>query len=140
MKISKFILIISLLIVVLASIGFFAFSNLWDVRTRGFICLAVFLSGFATAISYVITFSGLEKSIRMFSTFVIGGMVFKMFFAMISLTIIALTVKDLAMTFVLAYFFSYLVFISFEVFALMTKLRPFSKKFEQQSDENQEKP
>lgn len=136
MKISRFIQYLILITAVLAAIAFFATMGAWDAKVRGFLALAVCLASFATAISYIITYNGMEKNIRMFSTFLIGGMVFKMFFAMICLTIISLTMREIAVRFVLTYFFSYIIFISFEVFALMTKLRPFSKESEQHSNEN----
>lgn len=137
MKIPKFILIQSLVTVALFIAGYLSLSQSFDPNSRLWICLAIWLSSVAGAVSYVITYAGMEKSIRAFSTYLIGGMVFKMFFAIISLSVFSITMNPLAIPFVLAYFFSYIIFISFEIYALLRKLRPDLKKTSTEVHENQ---
>jgi hypothetical protein len=92
-----------------------------------FIYIAVGLSALSGILAYAIVYNGLQKSIRMFTSYIIGSMLAKMMIGLASITLIALKFKGFATVYVLTYFFCYFIFTSFEVYTLMRNLRPISK-------------
>jgi heme A synthase len=88
---------------------------------------AMSLSAVSAIAAYAIVFNGIEKQIRLFTTYVTGSMLLKMMVGMMAVTLVALKFKEFATPFVLSYFLCYFIFTSLEVFWLMRKLRPISK-------------
>lgn len=73
--------------------------------------------------SYVIVVNGIKNRINLFTSYVMGGMLIRMFVGLISMTIVALKFKPFASPYVLTYFFLYFIFTAFEVVSLMRTLR-----------------
>lgn len=132
---TRFLLFQVALAVVLA-IGSWLLIDGWlPAPALTFVFVALGISAAASIAAFVITYNGIEKAIRSFSTYLIGGMVAKLLIGIFSISIVALRFRDFAEVFVLSYFFFYLVFTSFEVFALMRNLRPNLKKAKRDLDE-----
>ncbi|MFN8398069.1 MAG: hypothetical protein U0176_25860 [Bacteroidia bacterium] len=89
---------------------------------------AIALSSISGIVAYAIVYSGIEKRITLFTAYVSGSMLIKMVIGMLGVFLVALKYKPYAAPFVLSYFFCYFVFTSLEVYWLMRKLRPISKK------------
>lgn len=89
---------------------------------------AIALSSISGIVAYAIVYSGIEKRITLFTAYVSGSMLIKMVIGMLGVFLVALKYKQYAAPFVLSYFFCYFVFTSLEVYWLMRKLRPISKK------------
>ena len=99
------------------------------------VSVGIGLSGLSGIIAFLITFSGIQKRIRSFMNYVMGGMLAKLFIGIITVSIVAIKAGDYAMLFVLSYFFAYILFTSFEVFALMRNLRPILEERENNANE-----
>lgn len=105
-------------------------------NSAGILCLvAVGITAIAGIIAYAITRGGVRKRIAAFTQYLMGGMLAKLFIGIITVSIVAIKIRDLALPFVLTYFLSYILFTSFEVYALMRNLRPILKERERDSDE-----
>lgn len=100
-----------------------------------FVYVAIGLSAVSGMISYAIVSGGLDKHIRLFTTYILGSMLAKLMLGLMSITIIALQFKPYSSVYVLTYFFCYFIFTGFEVVALMRKLRPFSEKGQRSTHE-----
>ncbi|MEM0996977.1 MAG: hypothetical protein AAGN35_07855 [Bacteroidota bacterium] len=92
-----------------------------------FIYIAISVAALSGIIAYIIVNNGLKRSIRMFTSYIIGSMLAKMMIGIAIVLLIALKFKGFATVYVLSYFFCYFIFTSFEVYALMRNLRPISK-------------
>jgi len=132
---NRFILFQLGLTLVLAVASWLLIDGWLPAPSLTFVFVALGISGAASIAAFIITFNGLQKAIRSFSTYLIGGMVAKLLIGIFSISIVALRFRDFAEVFVLSYFFFYLVFTSFEVFALMRNLRPNLKKAKRDSNE-----
>lgn len=73
--------------------------------------------------SWLFVVNGIKNRINLFTTYVMGGMLIRMFVGLAAMTLVALKFKTYATTFVLSYFFFYFIFTAFEVVALMRNLR-----------------
>ena len=128
MKIPKFLLIQFLILAVILGGEYFPIRANFSEKQHFFIALASIICAVVGALAYVISYQGLEKPAGAFMRFIMAGMVLRLFLSIIFLTLIAVTIKEVAFHFVLAYFLSFLIFTPFEVFGLMSKLRPHLKK------------
>lgn len=107
----------------LVGIGYLVWSSSSLEMNFSAIFLAIFLSFLAAVIAYALTYLGLEKGTGQFATLLILGMFAKMMVGIAATLVVALAFKPLIREFVFAYFISYFVFTSFEVYGLMRKLR-----------------
>ncbi|MEZ4825987.1 MAG: hypothetical protein R3C61_06795 [Bacteroidia bacterium] len=82
--------------------------------------LVSFLTGIA---AYTLTYNGLQKSTRKFVTFLIMGMLAKMFTGIIIVIVMAVAFRPMIIEYVTSYFLSYFILTAFEVYGLMRKLR-----------------
>jgi hypothetical protein len=92
-----------------------------------FICIAILISALSGIVAYAIVKNGIERSIRLFTSYIIGSMLAKFMIGLSSIMVIALKFKGYVTVYVLSYFFCYFIFTSFEVYTLMRNLRPISK-------------
>ena len=123
MSISRFVLICIASAGLLSLIAFLIGDSLFPEGALPFIVGGIALAALTTAASYAIVFRGLQRRIQQFTAYVMGGMMIKMFLGIISISIIALKVKDITTHYVLTYFLCYFIFTGFEVVTLMTNLR-----------------
>lgn len=93
----------------------------------GFVLGAIGLSAVSGIVAYWIVYTGIEKRITLFTTYVSGSMLIKMAIGIAAVFLVSLKFKEYAAPFVLSYFFCYFIFTSLEVYWLMRKLRPISK-------------
>ena len=136
MSILKFTLIDVALMALLILAGFLLKDVVVPPGSLGFVIGAILLSGCSGLLAYIITFSGLEKKVTMFMTYVMGGMLAKMFIGLMTIMIIAMQFEEFVKPFVLTYFFCYFIFTSFEVYSLMRKLRAVSNKEKRNTHED----
>lgn len=127
MAIRKFILIQLAITAFLLAATWYPATEFLPPGSLTFIFIAILLSAVSGILAFVIVYNGLQKSIRMFTTYIMGSMLAKMMIGLASITLIALKFKGFATAYVLTYFFCYFIFTSFEVYALMRNLRPISK-------------
>jgi hypothetical protein len=125
--IRKFILIQSAITAILLAATWYPATELLPPGSLTYVYIAILLSSVSGIVAYLIVYNGLQKSIRMFTSYIMGSMMAKMMIGLMSITLIALKFKGFATTYVLSYFFCYFIFTSFEVYALMRNLRPISK-------------
>ncbi|HHG83915.1 MAG TPA: hypothetical protein ENJ82_04135 [Bacteroidetes bacterium] len=127
MPIRKYVLFQLGVVALLLGLAYWPVTTWLEEGALTFSYIAIIISGLSGIVSYIIVYRGIETSIRMFTTYIIGSMLAKMMIGLASITIIALKFKDFATVYVLIYFFCYFIFTFFEVSALMRKLRPISK-------------
>lgn len=82
--------------------------------------LVSFITG---AAAYVLSYTGIDKATGQFVTFLMMGMITKMFVGIILVVVMVIQFKPLIKEYVTAYFISYFIFTAFEVYGLMRKLR-----------------
>lgn len=129
MSLKRYLLFQFLITVVLAGGAYFPLkSGFGDSGKLPFVYIALGLSSLASVLSFVITYNGLSRSVRMFTSYIMGAMMGKLFFGLISITVVAIQFPDFSAVYVVSYFAAYIIFTSFEVYALMRKLRPDLKK------------
>ena len=128
MSILKYTIVSILIMGVIMAVAWFAQDALLPPGSIGFVLGAIALSSISGIVAYAIVYSGIERRISLFTAYVGGSMLLKMMIGVMAVFLIALKFKDFATPFVLAYFFCYFVFTSLEVYWLMRKLRPISKK------------
>lgn len=124
----KFVLIQATMMVILCAGAWYPVTNYMPPGTLTFVLVAICLSAVSGMVAFAIVSSGLESSIRFFTTYIIGSMLAKMMIGLSSIFLVALKFKPFSTVYVLTFFFCYFVFTSFEVYALMRKLRPISTK------------
>jgi hypothetical protein len=127
MTISKYTLITLLILVLLVGAAWLLRDALLPPNSLPWVIGAMSLAAVSAIAAYAIVFTGIEKQIRLFTSYVTGSMLLKMMVGIMAVTLIALKFKEFATPFVLSYFFCYFIFTSLEVFWLMRKLRPISK-------------
>ncbi|MFN0204318.1 MAG: hypothetical protein ACKVTZ_22560 [Bacteroidia bacterium] len=123
LKTNTFLLILTGIAVVVGAIcyPFILAENLFTLLA------AVGLAYLSTIIAFIAANMGIENPKMFWTTLMISLMV-KMFVGLISCTIMVFVYKPLALTYICCYFFGYFVFTAFEVYVLMSNLRPISKK------------
>ena len=105
-------------------------------RAYGIAAIAIALSAFSGIMAYAIVSNGIDKAVRFFTSYLIGSMLAKMMLGIASIFLVALKFKPFSSAYVLTYFLCYFIFTSFEVYALMRKLRPISTKGQRDSHDN----
>ena len=76
----------------------------------------------SSLLAFIIAFRGIERDVRKFMNYVVGGMLMKMMFGIGTIFIVALSFeKPIIRAYVISFFLSYLIFTSIEVWALMRK-------------------
>jgi len=86
----------------------------------------VAFSGLLTAAAYLMARMGLDKPGAQFLNVLMGAMMLKLLANIAIILVIVLVVKTDLLGLVLTYFFAYFLFTGFEVFALLSNLRPNS--------------
>lgn len=135
MSIRNFIFSLVGIAALLVGASYFLVREWLDPGALPFIWGAIGLSAVSGCISYVIVYGGLDKRIPLFTTYILGSMLAKLMLGLATITIVALRFKPYSTAFVLTYFFCYFIFTGFEVVALMRNLRPFSKKGQRSTHE-----
>lgn len=138
MRIPKFIFFQTLILCFLIGVTWIPLKNRFEPYLHGVIILACTIASFISLVAYWIAWSGLSKSPRKFISYVSGVMVFRMFVTIILLSIIFLNWPGIAREFALSYIFSYFIYTAFEVYVLMSNLRPNLKKEDENSGEKKE--
>lgn len=133
MPIARFVQIQLGILAALLAIAWFPATNYLPPDSYTFVAVAMVLSALSGLVAYIIVSNGLDKTIGYFTSYIIGSMLAKLVIGLASVTIVALKFKPFAMVYVLTYFLCYFVFTSFEVYALMRKLRPHSKQGKRKS-------
>lgn len=123
MPIKKFLLFQTLIVVLIGGGLFYPLYQGLGPEPTMFIYIAMGLSFLAGTLAYIITYNGIQKNVRFFTTYLIGGMLIKLFAGIISITLVGLTARPFAVPFALAYFISYLIFTSWEVYAILPAAR-----------------
>lgn len=135
MSIRNFIFSLIGIAALLVGASYFLVREWLDPGALPFVWGAIGLSAVSGCISYVIVYGGLDKRIPLFTTYILGSMLAKLMLGLATITIVALRFKPYSTAFVLTYFFCYFIFTGFEVVALMRNLRPFSKKGQRSTHE-----
>lgn len=135
MSIRNFIFSLIGIAALLVGASYFLVREWLDPGALPFIWGAIGLSAVSGCISYVIVYGGLDKRIPLFTTYILGSMLAKLMLGLATITLVALRFKPYSTAFVLTYFFCYFIFTGFEVVALMRNLRPFSKKGQRSTHE-----
>jgi hypothetical protein len=93
-----------------------------------FFGIAIILSAVSSMVSYAIVAAGIKIRVQRFMSYIMGGMMMKLFVGIASITVVAWKYKENASIYVLTYFVSYIIFTAFEVYTLMRNLRPQNQK------------
>lgn len=131
----QFIPLQILLMAVAVGAAWFPIQSSYGQTGAILVSVAIGLSGISGIIAFLITYSGIKTKIRSFMNYLMGGMLAKLFIGIITVSVVAIKAGPFSMLFVLAYFFAYILFTSFEVFALMRNLRPILKEREHNANE-----
>lgn len=109
--------------------------SLYPPESLGLMLFGVALAAVAGFVAYSITYSGIRRSVKLFVSYLIGGMLVKLMIGIFSVTIVALRFKERAMEYVLTYFGAYFLLLGLEVFALMraTRLQEAKEKAEKEA-------
>lgn len=127
MSITRYTLVSLAIMVVVMGLAWLGRDALLPPGSLPWVLGAIGLASASGIVAYAIVYTGIEKQIRLFTTYVMGSMLLKMMLGIGAVTLVALKYKEFATPFVLSYFFCYFIFTSLEVYWLMRKLRPFSK-------------
>lgn len=127
MEVKKFVLVLTIALVVLLAVSYGMLELLNPEKSFLAVAIAVFVSYGTTLVAYVATFSGLDKKTNTFISYMLTGMVAKMFAGLITIVVVALRFPEVRNEYVAAFMLAYMVFTSFEVYGLIRKLRPHSK-------------
>ncbi len=127
MTIKRFLVVITIVAVVLLGFSFGMLELLDPSRSFVAVMIAILVSYITTILAYVATFSGLEKKTNTFISYLLTGMIGKMFAGLITIVVVALRFPEVRNEYVAGFMLSYMVFTSFEVYGLIRKLRPHSK-------------
>lgn len=127
MEVKKFVLVLTIALVVLLAVSYGMLELLNPEKSFLAVAIAVLVSYGTTLIAYVATFSGLDKKTNTFISYMLTGMVAKMFAGLITIVVVALRFPEVRNEYVAAFMLAYMVFTSFEVYGLIRKLRPHSK-------------
>lgn len=123
MSIPRFILFSFLITAFLVLTGYIV-SAFWLPQIS---FLAVFcgitLSFFTGALAYMITYTGLQKPVKSFISYLIMGMFTKMLVGILIVILVAVVYQPVVKEYVTAYFISYFILTAFEVYGLMCNLR-----------------
>lgn len=128
MPLKKFAMIQFGILFLIAGLAIYPVFEFLPPGSLTFVWIAMSLSAVSGFIAYLIVSNGIEKSINLFTTYIIGSMLAKMMIGIASIFLVALRFETYSTVYVLTYFFCYFIFTSFEVYALMRKLRPISIK------------
>ncbi len=79
-----------------------------------------------TLAAYILSYQGISRNSRQFTMLFLSGMGIKMGIGIISVLIVGLIAKDILSEYVVAFFLSYFVLTTFEVYGLIRKLRAVS--------------
>lgn len=124
LKISRFILLATSLLILLLSIGYLVTHFLLLQRSFAAIAVAALVAYLPTLVAYSLTYTGLRQETKGFIGFLMGGMFLKMLIGIVFVVIVALQFPDVKIPYVVSYILCYFAFTGFEVYALMRKLRP----------------
>lgn len=127
MEVKKFVLVLTIVMVVLMASSYGMLELLNPEKSFLAVAIAVLVSYGTTLIAYTATFSGLDKKTNTFISYMLTGMVAKMFAGLITIVVVALRFPEVRNEYVVAFMLAYMVFTSFEVYGLIRKLRPHSK-------------
>lgn len=127
MSVKKFVLVVSIVFVVLLGFSYLMLQLLDPTKSFLAVSVAILVSYLTTLVAYVATFSGLDKKTNTFISYLLTGMVAKMFAGLITIVVVALRFPEVRNEYVAAFMLAYMVFTSFEVYGLIRKLRPISK-------------
>lgn len=127
MAVKKFVLVVTIALVVLLAASYGMLQLLDPTKSFLAVAIAVLVSYGTTLIAYVATYSGLDKKTNTFISYMLTGMVAKMFAGLITIVVVALRFPEVRNEYVAAFMLAYMVFTSFEVYGLIRKLRPHSK-------------
>jgi hypothetical protein len=127
MSIPKYAVVSTLIMAVLIGAAFLLRDSLLPAGSLWYVVGAIGLAGISGIAGYAVTYTGIDKRIRLFTAYVTGSMLLKMMIGIMTVMLIALKSKDFAAPFVVSYFFCYFIFTALEVYWLMRKLRPISK-------------
>ncbi len=127
MEVKKFVLVLTIALVVLLAVSYGMLELLNPEKSFLAVAIAVLVSYGTTLVAYVATFSGLDKKTNTFISYMLTGMVAKMFAGLITIVVVALRFPEVRNEYVAAFMLAYMVFTSFEVYGLIRKLRPHSK-------------
>lgn len=127
MSVKKFVLVVTIALVVLLASSYGMLQLLDPSKSFLAVAIAVLVSYGTTLIAYVATFTGLDKKTNTFISYMLTGMVAKMFAGLITIVVVALRFPEVRNEYVAAFMLAYMVFTSFEVYGLIRKLRPHSK-------------
>ncbi len=127
MEVKKFVLVLTIAMVVLMASSYGMLELLNPEKSFLAVAIAVLVSYGTTLIAYTATFSGLDKKTNTFISYMLTGMVAKMFAGLITIVVVALRFPEVRNEYVVAFMLAYMVFTSFEVYGLIRKLRPHSK-------------
>lgn len=126
--IKKFILYQFIIALIVGGAAFYPLYVNVGAQATGFVYIAMALAFIAGALAYTITYNGIQKNVRFFTTYLIGGMLIKLFAGIFSITIIGLALREFAVHFALGYFGSYMIFTGFEVYAILPAARQDNPK------------
>ncbi len=127
MEVKKFVLVLTIAMVVLMASSYGMLELLNPEKSFLAVAIAVLVSYGTTLIAYTATFCGLDKKTNTFISYMLTGMVAKMFAGLITIVVVALRSPEVRNEYVVAFMLAYMVFTSFEVYGLIRKLRPHSK-------------
>ena len=123
MKISRFFLIATVILAGLLLLMWSSAAILDMGLNLPAMNIAVGLGYVLALLAYIIVYFGIERGTMQFMTAMVGGMIGKMLLGIVSVLIVALKFRSSVEEYVAAFFISYFVFTSFEVYGLMRKLR-----------------
>ena len=123
MKIPRFLLLSSLILVLLLAITHLLHTY-WIPQTSQMAMYTATFVSFATGLlAYILNYTGLDAGNRRFITGLVVAMFTKMIIGIFIVVIVAVSFEEVVKEYVITYFFSYFIFTAFEVYGLMRKLR-----------------
>jgi hypothetical protein len=132
-KVSKFSLISLAIMAVLVAVAMLLPEGMVPAGSKPFMLSAILLGGGSGILGYLIAYNGITTRIQQFTAYIMGSMFLKMMIGLVGVTVVALNFKEYATPFVIAYFFCYFIFTSFEVVTLLRKLRTENGKHTRRS-------
>lgn len=126
MPVPRFALLCTLITAILIIAGVTLTQHLWPQYNGYGVAVALLVAFFSTLIAYYLTFVGIDKQARQFTTLFLLGMGAKMVVGIVSVLVVALFFKDFLSEYVVAFFLGYFILTGFEVYGLIRKLRAVS--------------
>ena len=126
MSISRFWMYALIITLALGAAGFWVIDQYAQQYNLLAVAAALIIMFLATGIAYSLTYLGIDKNAKQFTTLFMAGMVAKMAVGIVSVLITAVLFKEFVNEYVVAFFTAYFILTGFEVFGLIRKLRAVS--------------